>query len=402
VGEIDRRAKVTVCAIYGAAASIRDDKAREILITHALGSEREPRIQAMVRLARSEPGIPVRIDQLDADPWLLNCHNGTIELRTGNLRPHDRADLITKLAPVSYDPAAACPYWDAFLERILPEPMVRSFLQRGIGYGLTGDVSEQVIFILYGTGANGKSTLLNVLLDLLGDYGKQAAPELLTVKRGEVHPTEVADLAGCRLVSSIETEEGRRMAEALVKQLSGGDRLKARFMRQDFFEFDPTHKIFLAVNHRPVIRGTDHAIWRRIRLIPFAVTIPEAEQDKHLGDKLRLEYPGILAWAVQGCLAWQREGLGAPEQVREANEAYRNEMDVLGPFLEECCVIGKVRCVASNDLYAAYTKWCQESGEHPISQKALGERLKERGCVPGKGSQGRRTWRGLGLTREGE
>src|SRR5919107_5291637 len=266
---------------------------------------------------------------MDASPDLLNVLNGTIDLRTGELRPHRREDLITKMAPVEYDPNSPVPAWAATLERVLPSPDLRAFFKKLCGYAISGETSEHLLPVLYGTGANGKSTVLSTLLAAAGDYGMQAAPDLLVAKKG-AHPTEVADLFGMRLVASIEVEDGRRLAESLVKQLTGGDKVRARRMRQDFWQFEPTHKVFMAVNHKPEVRGTDTAIWRRIRLIPFTETIPPGEQDKKLPEKLRAELFGILAWCVEGCLEWQREGLQAPEEVRRATGQYRSEMDVIG------------------------------------------------------------------------
>jgi putative DNA primase/helicase len=275
------------------------------------------------------------------------------------------------------------------------------YWQRVLGYALTGDVGEQVLFFLHGAGSNGKTTLLNVVLALVGDYGKQAPPDLLLAKRGDGnHPTEIADLLGARVVTTVEVEDGRRLAESLVKQLTGGDRLKARFMRQDFFEFDARFKLFLAANHRPVIRGTDHAIWRRVRLIPFDVTIPPAERDRTLPEKLRAELPGILAWAVQGCLAWQREGLGLPDAVASATQSYRAEMDTLADFLAERCVLTETATATSKALFAAYRAWCEETGEKAMTQKAFTTRLSEHGLRPGRAPGGTRIWTGIGLTGE--
>jgi putative DNA primase/helicase len=397
-GEVQRRAKETVRGIYGEAESAVDEAQRKDLARHAVRSESQNRIDAMISLATSEPGIPICPEDLDANPWLLNVENGTIDLRTGQLRDHDRADLITNLAPVDYDDQAAAPTFAAFLETVLPSEELRRFVQRMLGYCLTGAVSEQVLFFLYGVGANGKSTLINTFLEGLGDYGKQAAPELLTAKPG-THPTELADLMGARFVPSVEVEDGRRLAESLVKQLTGGDRIKARFMRQDFFEFDPTHKVLLAANHKPVIRGTDHAIWRRIKLIPFEIVIPNEEQDKNLPEKLRAELPGILAWAVRGCLDWQRDGLAEPPQVTDATAEYREEMDTLGAFIEECCVAGPGASVKATPLYEAYKAWCEQNGETYQKQKWFGMRLTERGFERMK--SGVYWWHGIGLSYDG-
>ena len=397
IGEVVRRAKDTVRQIYVEASRELDDDRREALVKHALKSESKERIAAMISLAESELGIPVVPDDLDRDPWLLNCPNGTLDLRTGELRPHKREDLITKMVSITYDPEATCPKWEAFLDHIMAgnQNLIR-FIQRAVGYSLTGDVSEQCFFMCYGTGANGKTVFLRTLLALMDEYGKPMDPELLMAHTGEVHPTIRADLMGTRLAVAIETEEGRRLNETLTKWLTGGDKLKARFMRQDFFEFEPTHKIWLATNHKPVIRGTDLAIWRRIRLIPFNVTIPPGEQDIRLPQKLREELPGILSWAVRGCLEWQKHGLGVPEEVKNATEGYRAEMDVIAQFLDEACVINPMAKARASDLYKSYTAWCEENGERALSQRSFGMRLTERGFRR-EVSNSVRWWYGLGL-----
>jgi putative DNA primase/helicase len=359
-------------------------------------------IDSMIRLARSEAGVPILPDALDCDPWLLNCQNGTLDLRTGELRPHGRQDYLTKLCPVTYDPTAECRVWLSFLDRIVPEANLRSFLRRAVGMSLTGNVKEHVLFFLYGTGSNGKSTFLNQVHKVLGDdYAMKAPPELLMVKKGESHPTERADLAGKRFVACVEAGEGRRLAEALVKELTGGDPIRARRMREDFWQFDPTHKIWLAANHKPVIRGTDWGIWRRIKLIPFIVKIPDEEQDKDLSDKLLTEAAGILHWAVLGCIEWQKDGLGEPEAVRKATAEYRSEMDILGAFMAECCAEGDGIVSAAKDLYAAYQKWAQDSGEDSVTQTAFGMVLSERGYARDRFTsgpyKGKTRWNGIGL-----
>src|SRR5215218_11171243 len=327
-GAVVRLAKDTARSIFEEAKEAATDEAAKRLGKWASSSLSESKLKSIISLAQSEPGIPVLPEELDAPTDLLNVLNGTIDLRTGELREHHREDLITKIAPVEYDPEATAPVWAATLERTLPSEDVRQFFKKLCGYALSGDVSEHVLPFLYGTGANGKSTVLNALLEAAGEYGMQAAPDLLIAKRGG-HPTEVADLFGMRLVASIEVEEGQRLAEALVKSLTGGDKVRARRMRQDFWQFHPTHTAFLCTNHKPEIRGTDNAIWRRIRLIPFTETLPPAEQDKKLPEKLRSELSGILAWCVEGCLEWRREDLQAPDEVRRATGEYRAEMDVL-------------------------------------------------------------------------
>jgi len=389
-------AKETVRSIYKEAAEEVDDKARAALASWAKASESHSRITAMIALSQS--ALTIDYTDLDLDPWLLNVRNGTIDLRSGVLRPHNRYDWITRQVPVSYDPAAACPTWHAFLESVLPgNGEMIAFLQRVAGYSATGSVREQCLFFLHGSGSNGKSTLLRTLQAALGSYAMQAKPELLLAKRDADHPTEVADLFGKRLVVTTEVEDGRRFAEALLKQLTGGDRIRARRMREDHWEFDASHKFLLAANHRPIIRGTDHAIWRRIHLVPFEVKIPEERKDKDLPDKLRAELPGILAWLVAGCLDWQQGGLRVPAPVRSATASYRAEMDTLGDFLADCCVVVSHARVKASALYTRYTQFADEQGEKlTLSQKAFGTQLKERGFSNERTKQGY-VWTGLGL-----
>jgi putative DNA primase/helicase len=342
-------------------------------------------------------------DQLDQHPFLLNCANGTVDLKTGQIRPHNRADLITHCLDTAYNPQATAPTWLKFLESTFAgDAELIRFVQKAVGYSLTGSTDEQLLFFCHGVGSNGKSTLLETLLLLLGKLGIQAAAGLLMASRTERHPTDQADLFGKRMVVSQETEDGRRMNESLVKQLTGGDTIRARRMREDFWEFRPTHKLWLSTNHKPVIKGTDHAIWRRIRLIPFTMKFTDdgangtAKKDGTLKDKLRNELPGILAWTVAGCLAWQKEGLRPPAAVTRATDGYQAEMDMLAAWLEDCCVINRVADVKVSDLYSSYAAWCEANGEHPEAQRKLGMRLIERGFQQQKIRHARR-WIGIGL-----
>lgn len=398
-GGIYRKAKGTVAKIYAEAANAVDSEERKSLAKHATKSESESRIHAMVSLAESEPGIPIKPEQLDANPWFLNCLNGTIDLRTGELRPQRQEDLITKLVEVEYDIKAECPTWMDFLNRIFQKSSsLIVFLQKALGYSLTGDTREQVIFFLYGAGANGKSTLIDIMLSIMGDYALQTPTEtLMHTERGGGISNDIARLKGARFVAAVEAGEGRRISEVLIKQLTGADTISARFLRQEFFEFKPECKIFLATNHKPAIKGTDHGIWRRIRLIPFAVTIPEEEQDKNLLDKLRAELPGILTWTIKGCLGWQQLGLGMPCEVKNAIENYRAEMDVIAGFIEECCHIAPYANVQASAIYEAYKKWCNENGEEAYVQRKFGGALSERGYHRERGTGGRWTWKGIGL-----
>jgi P4 family phage/plasmid primase-like protien len=401
--QVDLRATQTVRAIGAEAAHAKGKKKRDALRSHARDSESASSLGAMVKVARVLPGVPVVADELDVDPWRLNCRNGTIDLRTGVLHAHHRADHITKLAPVAYDAAAECPLWRKFLSDIMGrnDDLV-GFLQRAVGYSLTGSVDEQVLFFLHGSGSNGKSTFLRTLLELVGDYGIQTAPDILIAKNQEGHPTEVADLFGCRLAVCQELEAGRPFAEAKVKQLTGGDIIRARRMREDFWSFKPTQKFFLAANHKPTIRGTDLAIWRRIRLIPFTVTIDGDKKDPLLLEKLRAERPGIVRWAVEGCLEWQRlGGLRAPKEVLDATTLYRQEQDVFGEFIEDRFDVAPHFAVQTRDLLRDYRVWCELNGHREMSPKALGAQLTARGFRRGR-EKHQRCWHGLRVRTLGD
>ena len=363
-GAIVVRAKETVRRLLAESAKIEDDAQRKAQIKHVMLSESSGRLRAMISLAESS--VPIQPDELDCDPFLINCRNGTLDLRTGELREHSREDKLTKLCDLNYRRDAVCPKWMRFLERVVPEPSDRDYLQRAVGLSLTGDVSEHVLLFLYGKGRNGKSTFLGTIYNVVGtDYAFKAAEGLISAKnRGEAHPTERADLFGRRMIICSETSEGQRLAEAAVKDLTGGDKISARRMREDFWNFDPTHKLWLAGNHKPKIRGRDPAIWSRVKLIPFTVSIPPAEQNKKLKDELKKEYEGILAWAVEGCMMWQEHGLIESQSVADATAEYRDEQDALGVFLDEKCEVGeRFRCSGSS-LYEAYQEWCAASGEH--------------------------------------
>ncbi|HQR07139.1 MAG TPA: phage/plasmid primase, P4 family [Gemmatales bacterium] len=410
-GEAMRRAKATVDylleqaelseseAMQADGDNAKADKAQaKADKNHAKQSANAARLRAMVELASTEPGIPLGIDQLNQHSHLLNCPNGTLDLRTGTLRPAERADLLTKLCPTPFDPSASCPRWEAFLDEIMAgNRLLIDYLARAAGYSLTGSIGEHALFFAHGTGANGKSVFLGTLQTVLGsEYSMQAMPELLMTRHGERHPTELADLYGMRLTVINETEQDRQLAESLLKQLTGGDRIRARRMRQDFWEFSPTHKLWLAGNHRPKIRGQDHGIWRRLHLIPFQVTIPPEKQDKSLGAVLASEASGILAWAVRGCLAWQREGLNPPPEVLEATASYRQEQDDLGAFLEECCFTGPAYSVASSALLESFSNWLGTG--KPPTRNGFATTMEAKGFEKQRSSTtGKWMWQGITL-----
>lgn len=401
---VERRAKETVRSIYEEAANESDSDERDEIVKHAVRSESAAKIRNMIGLAESDRSIAIVPRRLDNAPWLLNVKNGTLDLRTGRLRDPRRDDLLTKLAPVTYDDDAPCPRWEGFLRRVLPDAEDRAFVQRAIGYSLTGSTEEQVLFILWGAGANGKSTFLETLRTVLGDYAHQAPGELLLSKsRGSGIPADVADLQGARFVSAVETDEGRKLAEALVKQLTGGDRVRARRLYSNYFEFEMEGKIWLATNSKPNIAGTNEAIWRRIRLIPFTEYIGKDERDPRLKQKLTLERRGILRWAVEGCKQWQDEGLAAPPNVQQATAEYRDEQDLLGDFIHEYCVVGEDQEVSTKALYRTYEHWCAENSLRPWSKNMLGRHLSDRGFERTKtvGGEPVRGYVGLGLKERG-
>jgi putative DNA primase/helicase len=406
-GKVERQAKAAVAGIYLEAADMKDFRAREQLGKFALASEDSKRIIAMMRLAQSEPGIPVDPAKFDAHPWLLNCLNGKVDLRTGELSPHDPADLLTCLVPVDYDPDASCNQWETFLYEIMDvyrRPEVADdmvgFLQRALGYTLTGSCREQCLFMLWGSGANGKSTMVNLATRLLGTYARNTPVETLLArnKGGEI-PTDIARLDGPRFVTAKEIDRGRRLSESLVKELTGQDVVSARFLYGEYFDFLPQFKLWISTNNKPVIRGSDNAIWRRIMFVRFPLELSKEKRDEDLPEKLWAEAPGILAWLVRGCLSWQRKGLDPPQEVIEATEEYRAEMDVLQDFIADCCIVGPGLSATAGDLYTAYCEHASQQGvkeKDQMKQKTFGSCLRERGFQSGK-SGSVRFWRGIGL-----
>jgi putative DNA primase/helicase len=397
-GEVYRLAKETAINILIEAAHTENEDRRKALAKWASVSEGDSKLRAMLHMAESE--LPVKLEVFDADPMLFNCANGTIDLRTGSLRPHRREDMLTKLSPVAYDVEAQPVRWLAFLDRVFAgDQQLIKFIQKAVGYSLAGDTSEQCLFINYGTGANGKSVFLKTIAALVGDYGQQVQTSTLMIKQHQGVNNDVATLRGARFLAATETDDGQKLAESTVKQLTGGDKVRARFLFQESFEFTPQFKIWLAANHKPEIRGNDHAIWRRIRLVPFNVTIPKAEQNPHLDAELKEELPGVLAWAVEGCLRWQREGLGEPEAVTKATADYREEQDAIAGFLSEKCVVGEHYQVTAKEIYYAYKTWCISNGEEALSAKWLGLQLRARGFLPDQDRKNR-FYRGIGLIRD--
>ncbi len=336
-------------------------------------------VAAVEKLAKADRLHAATVDQWDADPWLLNTPGGVIDLRTGDHQPHERQDYMTKITAAA--PEGECPLWRAFLERVTNgDTELELFLQRVVGYALSGNTREHALFFLYGTGANGKSVFINTIAGVLGDYHTTASMDVFleSKTKNDRHPTELACLRGARLVTATETEEGRRWAESRIKALTGGDRISARFMRQDFFEFTPQFKLLVAGNHKPSLRSVDEAIRRRLHLIPFTVTIPKDERDETLADKLKAEWPGILAWAIEGGVEWGLQGLMPPEAVREATKQYLSAEDAMTLWIEECCKVDVDYTATTAELYKSWRQWCDRTGEFAGSQKRFAQRLDDR------------------------
>jgi len=375
----------------------RNAKVAEALIKWAQRSEMRGSIDAAVALAKKM--LTVNEDQIDRSPWLLNCLNGTVDLRTGELKPHEPDDYITKLAPVDYNAQASSRAWEQVLARVTLEdgmttrPLVR-FLQRWFGYCCTGSTREQVFVVHYGQGSNGKSTILDTVALVLGDYAATAAPGLVVSAGRDRHPTEIADLFSRRMVTAHETGEGGVLREDFVKQATGSDKLKARYMRADFFEFAPTHKLQLLTNHKPVIKGQDTGIWRRVLLMPYLARFGSNEdvlagrahwiKDTRVAETLKAEVQGVLAWLVQGAREWFQDGVQPPDAVLAASRDYQVEQDRVAQFLNECCELGADKETSISGefggVYDTYRAWCGEGGFHALSKTRLIQELER--CVP--------------------
>ena len=403
LGALMRMAKKTAAKLltdatemFIKAKTIEERDEAERLIQSAIGTQSKSRLTNMIALAQSELPIPILLSDFDKLPdaaFLLNCPNGTLDLRSGELRPHSRDDMLTQLCPTPFDPSATCPIWERFINAIFAgDGELISFVQRWLGYVLSGDTSIHVCPVLWGGGSNGKSVFLETVFAVMGgDYSGKAAPDLLIAKRGEAHPTGRADLRGKRLVALTETAEGARIDEPLLKELTGGDSIKARFMRQDFFEFKPTHKVCIVTNHRPHVKEGGHGIWRRLRLIPFDVRFwgegdePGADHlkaDKGLKAKLIAEAPGILAWMARGFQALRAAGmeLGTPSAVTNATKVYEEAEDVVGQFIAERCELDSRAEEKASDIYEAYIKWHESEGDgRHLTKTLFGTRLKEKG-----------------------
>lgn len=358
-------------------ADMDTDEAEKAFMKHLKNCRSNRSKTAM--LAETQHRLPITPDKLDSHKSLLNTINGTINLRTGELQPHNKADYITKIANTEYTDKIDCPIWENFLLEIFDgDTELIEFLQKAVGYSLTGSTKEDCAFFCYGTGRNGKSTFIDVIADALGDYATNIQPETIMVKQSSGGPTgDIARLNSARFVSSSEPNEGVRLNEGLLKQLTGGDRVTASKKYENEFEFYPEFKLWMSTNHKPVIRGTDVGIWSRIRLIPFTVRIPDESIDRNLKHKLKQELPGILKWCVDGCLKWQRSGLKTPAAILASTAEYKGEMDVMSGFIDACIEVG-AGTERAKDVFAAYAKWAKENNEYEMKSTKFGIELSKR------------------------
>ncbi|HEY3925011.1 MAG TPA: phage/plasmid primase, P4 family [Acidothermaceae bacterium] len=353
-----------------------EGKQRDELFADVRKTESAGALEGMLRIAAALPPLAVSVDQLDADPHLFNVANGTLDLLAGTIRPHNPSDLITKIAGCGFDPDAKSAAFDRFLREVLPDAEVRDYVRRLLGYAMLGAVRDHILPVWKGNGGNGKGTLLELAVKVFGSYAIEAEPDLL-VDRGTTHPTGQADLLGVRLAVCSETDEGRRLAAATVKRLTGGDRMRARRMRADFIEWTPSHTVILMTNHAPKVQADDAAMWRRLHVVPFDVTFDNP--DTRLGERLALELPAVLAWCWQGWLDYAANGLAPPAAVTERTAAYRTDSDAIARFLDE-------RTIATSDngttparaLFHAWTDWCKDSGEQPGSEVTFADAMRRR------------------------
>lgn len=388
-----------VCRAAAQRALVEERPETSKKLAHALCSAKT--IAAVERIARSDVRLRATVDQWDADLWILNTPDGIVDLKTGEMRPPDRSAHCTKSTAVAPAPDGTVPtLWNAFLHRVTAgDTGLMGFLQRLAGYCLTGVTSAHALAFAYGTGANGKSVFVNTLSGLMGGYATSTPIETFMATGSDRHPTELADLRGARLVTASETEEGRRWAESRIKQMTGGDPIKARYMRQDFFEYMPQFKLLLSGNHKPGLRGVDEAIRRRLHLIPFTVTIPPQERDPDLPRKLREEWPAILRWMIDGCLVWQEMGLAPPDAVLAATAGYLAEEDAFELWAEECCARMPDAWESGADLFASWKAWAERAQEFVGSQKRFSQTLEARGVRPHRHGSGTRGFNGLRVIR---
>ena len=389
-GYMFRLAKETARSISQEAANETDESRRRTLLQHALRSENKQQLDSMIQVAKTEEGITISQSQLDQDKYLLGVANGVVNLRTGGLLDNCKESMITKRTGTAFNQNDKCPLWLNFINEITNNNKeLANYLKKIVGYSLTGETKEQLFFFLHGHGANGKSVFVNTIQDMLGDYSMQTpVSTIMTRGKGSIN-NDIARLRGARFVNTTETEEGSRFNESEVKLITGGDMISARFLHQEHFEYRPQFTLWISGNHKPV-PGDSYSIWRRLILIPFDIRFSEDKQDKNLASKLRAELPGILNWAIEGCLEWQDEGLTTPKVILDATKEYQTEMDRINSWMEDCCIDkpSNHNSTKASDLYESYKNWADNNGEWRMNQRILGTKLAERGLQKRRESRG--------------
>lgn len=380
-GKVDRCAKKVAQEIFAEAETIEDEDEREATFKWAIKSESRERRNAMIDLAAKERGVVSLIEDYDRGEWLFNVQNGTIDLKTGELLPHDPANMMTKISPVAYDPEAKCPLWQQFLHRVQDnDAEMVDFLARAVGYTLTGDTAIQALFFMHGDGCNGKGVFANVIRHLMGSYAENASFDTFVVQQNDGRiRNDLAKLVGARIVTASESQDGQRLDESLIKSLTGQDPITARFLHKEFFTFYPQFKLWMSSNYQPAIRNQDWGIWRRVKMIPFTVTIPDEERDEMLTEKLKAELPGILNWALQGLAVYRDYGMMYPDKVNAATQQYRESQDIVGQFLKAKCIENPVASIRASDLYDLYKGWAADAKEYIMKERKFGEAMKKRG-----------------------
>jgi putative DNA primase/helicase len=396
---LSRLSKKVAQELFEEAAAIEDSDERKKMIAWAMRSETKDRRTAMVDLGATEKDIVTRIEDYDEDPWLFNLQNGTVDLQTQVLRSHSRGDMLSKISPVAYDPEAACPAWESFLNEIMDgDREMIDFLARAAGYSISGDIGIQAMFFLHGDGANGKSVFIEVLRYILGDYAKNASFDTFVVQKNDGRiRNDLAALVGARLVTASESQDGHRLDEAIIKTLTGGDPITTRFLHKEYFTFYPQFKLWMSSNYKPAIRGTDSGIWRRVNMIPFEVTIPEEKRDPQLATKLKAEAPGILNWMLCGLKVYHEQGMMYPAKVREATSQYRESQDVIAQFIAAKCALSPYAETRFNDLYQAYKLWADNAREYKMPERKFSEALKKRRELTTKRKKGLTWYAGIQL-----
>lgn len=378
-GEVERAALEVIRLRQKACLEIEDHDKRKRAFTYLMGAENAAKRRGMLETASILPEFTSTIDQYDTDQWLMGTPDGTLNLEMGNLQEARRCDLITMSLGTHYDPQAAYPRWRRFLSEVFADDAeLISFIQRAVGYSLTGDCREQKLFLCYGAGANGKSVFLETLALLMGDYAANAAFSTFDADKRSDATNDLAALKGRRFVTVIESDEDRRLAEARIKAVTGQDRITCRFLYGQLFTYTPAFKLWMAMNHKPIIRDAGQGMWRRIRLIPFTQTF-EGREDKHLAQTLRAELPGILNWAIEGLRAWKVSGLGTATVVEDATAQYRKESDLLGQWFEDSALSDPRETLPASDAYDSFRNWCKSYGFREPTQTSFGRSMEERG-----------------------